>query len=166
MEKSSQRKIENLFEQWVAEYLNDHEELLSFVPEQVYEQVEFIGNYLVAILMELPQNQHLAWAEQFFSLQKAGLDEDNLEFQFSGDMYDTCLFVRDVSKIDLSVVHDLTEFGTIAISRGDGKKWSIKDAEAMINDVRNDLEFDFGNVSLEYIIKKNSLQVSCHVKEN
>lgn len=166
MEKSSKQQIEKQFEQWTAEYLNDHEELLSFVPEQVYEQVEFIGNYHVAILMELPEDQSLAWATQFFSFQRAGLDEDTLEFQFSSEIYDTCLYCRDVSGIDLSVVYDLTEFSTITISRSEGRKWSIKDAEAMINDVRNDLEFDLGNVSLKYIIQKNSLQVSCCVKEN
>lgn len=164
MEKSSKKKIEKLFEQWSAEYLNEHEELLSFVPEQVHEQIEFVGNYLAAILIELPLNQHLAWAEQFFSLQRTGLDEDTLEIEFSGDVYDSYLYAGDVSDVDLSVVRELMGFEKITISRGDGKIWSKKDVQAMINDIRSDLEFDFDSVTLSHKTKEAVLQINCQIE--
>jgi len=165
MKTNTENNIIKLFKQWAKWYRAEFEEFAAIAPEQVQEQIDFIENYLNAMLMEQPENEKRKWAEQFFEVQKACLDEDTFQLQFMGGLSYGTLYVRDISEPDLSTVYDLTEFETITIDRGDGKDWTKQDIKAILRDIRDDLEFDFNKVSLKHSLECNALNINCRIRE-
>jgi hypothetical protein len=99
-------------------------------------------------------------------LQDTSCDEDKIEIWFMHGWSDEVfVVVKDLSDIDIDVVHSITGFEQILALKAEGKRWSEKSAEAFIKALEDDGASDGPEGGLAYSTRKNGLYVSCDFKK-
>jgi hypothetical protein len=76
------------------------------------------------------------------------------------------VFVQTLHDVDAADVHALTEFQTIVVPKTmNDEKWTKKEAAEFLEELREDLEFDYSKVFLRQKIDKGVLKVYCTLKD-
>ncbi len=90
-----------------------------------------------------------------------------IEIRFiGGNPEDVEVFVEMLHDVDVADVHTLIEFKTIVVPRTiNDETWTKKEVAEFLEELREDLEFDYSKVVLRPKIEKGVLKVGCTLKD-
>jgi len=131
----------------------------------VKDQVQFIEEMISNIIIDGATSETFDRVRDFLLLQTYPTTGAHMEFHFiGGSPVDVFLFADSIDDIDIADAYSLTLFDLILVTREHGKDWDKKAAEAIIEQIYDDLSFDFDEVSISYDLPDPGLlEIDCQI---
>ena len=172
----SEEEIWKLYSNWkkafLAECKKNPPEAVACISGQeestlVQDQVQFIIDMVSSIVLDGATDQTFKRVERFLSLQTLPTTGEHMKFHFvGGSPVDAFLFADCIDDIDIADAYSYTYFSSILVTREYGKNWDEKTAESIIEQVYEDLSFDFCDVSVSYDLPDPGLlEISCQIDD-
>lgn len=120
-------------------------------------QIEFISDYIGFMLLSGKREQNLQRIDYFLSMQ---LEQDGKHFYrliFYPD--EVTVYIDAHEDIDLDDIQSILNYEIISVRNKNYKKWSNKAAEKFVDRVKEDLDFDGEDASLDFAITDNELTI-------
>lgn len=172
----SEEKIWKLYTNWKRAFLaackKNPPEAVACVDGKkestlVKDQVSFIQEMVANIVIDGATPQTFERVRDFLLLQTYPTTGAHMEFHFiGGSPVDVFLFADSIDDIDIADAYSLTLFDLILVYRAHGKDWDKEAVETIIEQIYDDLSFDFDEVSISYDLPDMGLlEIDCQVDE-
>jgi hypothetical protein len=121
-------------------------------------QLEFTRHYLGFMLVNGLHPENLKRIQNFLRDQREPAVSDMFKVIFRGEeSSDVLVYCRELFDIDFADIQALTGFDFIIIKNRGGKRWTRKSAKIAVDEIDEDLSYDYGEVFLNYTIKGSKL---------
>lgn len=127
----------------------------SELSNRIYQKIDFLRGYLVDITFDGPE--FMAKHSDFLTLQypsqcnnaigvwlEQRLDSEVEAGGYSGfQEFDVNVFCRSIADIDLASMRNVLPFDRMFLRRPKGKAWDVSSIRSIVQQVKEDIEFDY-----------------------
>ena len=166
------KKVMQLLNNWKKKYLSEckkNKPIPCNYENKTYvkDQIDFIFQYTIYLKLNGPHKENHELIKHFLSMQVDKNSGTRTKVCFIGGLLvDECEVNLDsINDIDCEDVYRFTEFCEINAYKPKNKKWTKKSAESFIKTVKEDMEYDGGELSYNYSFKGNILEANCDMRD-
>lgn len=128
--------------------------------EFVVNHIEFIKNYLDFYLVNGDPSQNIRRVKRFLRMQTFKIQRHLMSFHFmNGKPRDIILYAKLKKDLDIGKIYSLLNFKMIIVQREQEKPWTKAAAKAMVEEIKNDLDFDGFIMMPKYQINRTGLEI-------
>lgn len=115
----------------------------------VEDQINFVTQYVACAILDGTSDKNIKKIEHFLSMQCVTNTEERYEIRFIGGYpLDVYAYVDSLKDIDIADIFFITEFESMDIYRPQKEKWNKRTAKRFIDELKEDVLFDFSDAEL------------------
>ncbi len=168
MPQFSMDSLRKMYTKWALQTTNDflNNELLgkpSFLQDNLEGQLTFMWDYIIYPHRDGIKQKVI---QELLNNQKSKRDRSMYLIQLEGG-YPVSVFVsvKELREFDLEDAHRVTDFTDISIHNKHNRKWTAAGTDNMIEQVKEDLEFEGGTAMIVSNVQGHILNLIIKIKE-
>jgi hypothetical protein len=131
----------------------------------IKDQVDFIGEYMGFFALNQSPDS-IKHAKHFLKMQTTQNNAGRMLFRFiGGSPIEIWLYADSKKDLDIADITSMLNFELIAVSRAKGEPWTRKLANELVEEIKDDLEFDGYEPKMVCDFDKHALEIYCGVQE-